>query len=207
MLRIMKNKSDNHFLPFYNIAGRPVEKLSSRARYARQTDPKVTIVQVSRPGQISQVKTLMRSFVEWLYTRYQDCPWFIDGYFNRQNFEAELASLPGAYASPAGRLLLATCQGKAAGCVALRSLDKATCELKRMYVRPEFHGRGIGKKLAAMLVGQARKIGYRRILLDTGRKQIEAYRLYRSLGFCCIEPCYEVPLKQREMLLFMALDL
>lgn len=207
MLRRTNNEPDNHLLSVYQIAGLPGEDLASQVPYPRQTDSKLTIEPARTPGQLAQVRGLMRSFVKWLYARYQDCPWFIDGYFERQVFEAELASLPGAYAPPTGSLLLATCQGRAAGCVGLRYLDTAACEMKRMYIRPEFHGRGIGKELAGTLIREARKIGYRRMLLDTGRKQIEAGRLYHRLGFYRIDPYDEVPPEQREMLIFMALNL
>lgn len=207
MLQFIKNAPGHHFPPGCKATGLRSENFRPHDRRPRRTDSSVTIEPAHTAAQLTHVRALMRSFVEWLYTRYQDCPWFIDGYFDRQAFETELASLPGAFAPPAGRLLLASCRGKAAGCVAFRFLDNATCEMKRMYVRPEFHGLGIGKKLAATLIRNARKAGYRHMMLDTGREQFEAHRLYRGLGFSRIDPYYEVPPKQREMLIFMALKL
>lgn len=105
-----------------------------------------------------------------------------------QRFDDEVASLPGRYAPPRGRLLLATLDGRPVGCVALRPLDDLgphTCELKRMYVRPSARGHGIGRLLAERLIADARAIGYTLIKLDsdTDPRFSAAIALYRTLGF------------------------
>jgi putative acetyltransferase len=104
-----------------------------------------------------------------------------------QNFQAELASLPGRYAPPSGRLLLAGCDGNPAGCVALWQIGEGVCEMKRLFVRPAFRGRGFGKALAQAILEEARRIGYKRMRLHT--VQEPAKSLYRSLGFREIPPC------------------
>lgn len=132
-----------------------------------------------------------------------------------QNFDQEVAGLPGNYAPPSGRLLLAIEGEQIAGCIALRPLGTHAsgvlvhqqhfdaCEMKRLYVRPDFRGQGLGKKLVTTLIDVAREIGYQRMLLDTlPGKMEEAIALYRSFGFREIAPYYHNPV---EGALFMEL--
>ncbi len=105
-----------------------------------------------------------------------------------QGFEQELSALPGAYAPPRGRLLLARDSETLAGCGALRPLSQETCEMKRLYVRDAFRGRGAGKLLAQMLIAEARSIGYTAMRLDTLPSMTAAIPLHRSLGFSEIPP-------------------
>lgn len=101
-----------------------------------------------------------------------------------QNFDQELAGLPGDYAAPHGRLLLAEFNGQLAGCGALHPLDSDICEMKRLYIRPQFRGKRVGKVLAECLITEAKGIGYKRMRLDTvAPVMANAVSLYRQLGF------------------------
>lgn len=105
-----------------------------------------------------------------------------------QGFAEELAGLPGRYSSPEGALLLAFVDSQMAGCVALRWYDNNTCEMKRLYVRPDFRGLGLGRKLALAVIDEAAKIGYTKMRLDTLPSMTEAIAMYKTLGFTEIEP-------------------
>jgi putative acetyltransferase len=112
-----------------------------------------------------------------------------------QNFEKELAGLPGDYAPPEGRLLLADYQGQLAGCVALHMLQLDVCEMKRLYLRPQFRGKGLGRALADRIIAEARQIGYRRMRLDTVEPVMpDAVAMYRKIGFKEVEPYCSNPI-------------
>ena len=121
-----------------------------------------------------------------------------------QDYENEFAELPGEYAPPDGRLILAIVDGDAVGCIGLRKIDDTICEMKRMYVRPDFRGKGIGRSLAEIVIEEARKIGYKAMRLDTIDTMNEATFLYRSLGFKEIAPYRHNPM---DGAMFMELNL
>src|SRR5882762_4473208 len=115
--------------------------------------------------------------------------------------------LPGAYAPPGGNLLLATHSGKAAGCVAFRRLSPDTCEMKRMYVRPEFRGMGIGRQLVDTLIQTARESGYSLMRLETTIRMDNAISLYSAAGFNVCQPYYTIPESFLAVTVFMELNL
>lgn len=141
--------------------------------------------QAESPEQISAVRELFLEYANSL--NFSLC---------FQSFEKELAELPGDYAPPGGRLLLATQQFQLAGCVALHKLDAETCEMKRLYVRPQFRGKGLGRVLAERVVADATEMGYKRLRLDTVEPVMrDAVGLYRKLGFREIAPYRENPIE------------
>ena len=143
----------------------------------------VNIVQAQTPEHIDRTRELFEEYVVWLG---------INLCF--QNFEKELAELPGEYVPPAGRLFLAFDGDQVSGCVALRGLGEGACEMKRLYVRPDFRGKGLGRELTQAVVSAARQIGYERMRLDTlPGKMDTAIVMYRSLGFREIEAYYHNP--------------
>jgi ribosomal protein S18 acetylase RimI-like enzyme len=142
------------------------------------------IVPAEERAQIDHVRTLFREYASSL--GFSLC---------FQSFDAELAGLPGEYSPPAGQLLLAFCDSTPAGCVALRKLEDGICEMKRLYVRPEFRGHHLGRDLVLALVEQARQSSYERMRLDTiAARMAEAVSLYRSLGFREIAPYHRNPI-------------
>lgn len=111
-----------------------------------------------------------------------------------QSFEQELATLPGKYAPPSGRLFIAYFDEQLVGCIALRKLDADTCEMKRLFLRSSVRGKGLGRKLVEAIINEARSIGYKRICLDTMPGRMDsAIALYEALGFKEIGPYYDTP--------------
>ncbi|MBZ5856936.1 GNAT family N-acetyltransferase [Flavihumibacter profundi] len=108
---------------------------------------------------------------------------------------------------PDGALLLTHYENTPAGCVALKRIDYDSCEMKRMFVYEQFHGLGVGRQLALEIVARARYLGFRHMKLDTSFRQLEAQRLYESIGFKQCDPYYDFPERLRNWLVFMELDL
>ena len=133
----------------------------------------LSLTQAESPAQIAQVRELFLEYAQSL--GFSLC---------FQNFDKELAGLPGDYAPPEGRLLLVECEGQLAACVALHKLEPGICEMKRLYLRPQFRGKGLGRALAERIIAEARQIGYRRMRLDTVEPVMkDAVAMYRKLGF------------------------
>jgi putative acetyltransferase len=138
----------------------------------------LTFAQAQSPAQIAQARELFLEYAQSL--GFSLC---------FQNFDKELAGLPGDYAPPEGRLLLAEGDGQLAACVALHKLAPGVCEMKRLYLRPQFRGKGFGRALAERIIAEARQIGYQRMLLDTVEPVMkDAVAMYRKLGFKEIAP-------------------
>jgi ribosomal protein S18 acetylase RimI-like enzyme len=138
----------------------------------------LTFAQAASPAQIAQARELFLEYAQSL--GFSLC---------FQNFDKELAELPGDYAPPEGRLLLAQYENQTTGCVALHQLDSGVCEMKRLYLRPNFRGKGLGRALAERIIAEARQIGYGRMRLDTVEPVMkDAVEMYRKLGFKEIAP-------------------
>ncbi len=143
-----------------------------------------TIVAVTSAddARVSEARTLLLEYAETL-----------DVDLSFQNFDQELSEFPGSYMPPTGALLLATRDGQLAGGIAMRRLDRETCEMKRLYVRPEFRGLGVGRDLAVAIIDAAKVMDYRHMRLDTLPGMDDAQRLYSTLGFREIAAYYENP--------------
>jgi carbonic anhydrase len=157
----------------------------------------VQVLSAKDVAELEQVRQFFRNYAAWLG---------VDLCF--QNFDEEMATLPGRYAAPEGRLYYATVsengEKRGAGCVGIRQLSDGVCELKRLYVDPEFRGLGVGRDLALAAIRDARRIGYRKILLDTLPAMRIAVKLYRELGFTEAPAYYQTPVEGTQ---FLALDL
>jgi putative acetyltransferase len=144
----------------------------------------LALAQVESPSQVAQARELFLEYAQSL--GFSLC---------FQNFDKELADLPGDYAPPEGRLLLAEYEGQLAGCVALHKLDHEIAEMKRLYLRPQFRGNGLGSALAQSIISEARQIGYQRMRLDTVEPVMgDAVAMYRKMGFQEIAPYRENPI-------------
>ncbi|HEX3747713.1 MAG TPA: GNAT family N-acetyltransferase [Bryobacteraceae bacterium] len=130
------------------------------------------IVHAETAGQLAQVRALFEEY--WASFGFTPC---------FQNFAEELAGLPGKYVRPGGRLALSLVEGEPAGCAALRRLDGARCEFKRLYVRPGYRGMKLGRVLLAWIVAEAKAAGYRELMCDTMPEMADALAMYERAGF------------------------
>ena len=156
--------------------------------------PMLQILQTHNDEMVGEARGLFREYETWLG---------MDLCF--QNFEQEVAELPGKYAPPSGRLYLAYVDNQLAGCIAMRAIGDGVCEMKRLFVRDGFRGARVGVQLIERLIEEARSEGYKQMRLDTfPPKMGKAVSLYESHGFRTIPPYYNNP---HEGVLFMELDL
>jgi putative acetyltransferase len=163
----------------------------------------LNIVQVETEAHIRQARELLLEYFDYLRTdvdKVED----LNTIPALAGYEADLAELPGKYAPPDGRLLLALYDGEAAGCVSFFKYGDGVCEVKRLWVRPRFRGKKAGRALMETLVAEARSSGYHTVLLNTVNTLTEAISLYRSLGFEMTAPFYDEVLDYE---LFMKLEL
>src|ERR1700758_208205 len=145
----------------------------------------VEILQAESDSQIASIRELFLEYAQSL--GFSLC---------FQSFDQELAGLPGDYAPPDGRLLVMEYEGEVAGCVALHKLEPGICEMKRLYLRPAFRGKGLGRRLAETILNEARSIGYQSVRLDTVERMMrDAVGLYRALGFREIAPYRANPME------------
>jgi GNAT superfamily N-acetyltransferase len=140
------------------------------------------IVEAVTAEQTAQVRELFAEY--WASFGFTPC---------FQNFGAELAALPGDYQPPGGRLALALVDGQPAGCAALRRVDGERCEFKRLYVRPQFRGAGLGRQLLAWVIAEAKAAGYRQAVCDTMPAMAQALAMYERAGFERTQPYSDHP--------------
>ena len=146
--------------------------------------------------------------IEQLFTEYTELLVRLESdfgsYLQLQNYDSEVDNLNEKYGLPRGRLYIAYLEGRAAGCIALREISKTECEMKRLYVRPEFRGHNIGEALVETIISDATEIGYHCMLLDTFPALEKAIKLYEKMGFYSTLPYSNSPI---EHAIFMKLDL
>ena len=153
-------------------------------KVASSSPPNVAVRKPRDAGEIAAVKALFLAYAQSL--NFSLC---------FQDFDAEMAGFPGKYAPPTGALLLALVDGAPAGAVGLRDLGDSICEMKRLFVQPQYRALKLGRKLAEAIVAEARALGYGRIRLDTLPTMQSAQQLYRAMGFLEIAPYYDNPIE------------
>lgn len=156
---------------------------------------------------IEAVRALMEEYLAWHGARYSEHRDLLERYFDYDGYRLEMERLPGEYDAPRGCLLLARSGKDVLGSVALRDLGAGIGEMKRMFVRSQAQGSGVGKRLARSVMKIAGALGYEKMRLDTGPLQTEAVNMYRKLGFEFIKPYYDLPPALAELLVFMECDL
>ena len=143
----------------------------------------VEIIVAQSAAQLQQVRELSQAYVAWLVELDTSLGVYDPDVFKAYGYEGGEAHLPGEYAAPDGCLLLAVVDSRPAGCIALRKLDESTCEMRMLFVHPEFQGLGVGRALVVGLLEEGKKMGYSSMRLETSRHMVSAHHLYASIGF------------------------
>jgi GNAT superfamily N-acetyltransferase len=163
----------------------------------------IEIAQVSTPSDVDDAGDVLREYAAWVLVKtagMSEVPTF-------HGLEDELATLPGIYAPPIGRLLLARLDGRPAGTIALKGHDAETAEIKRLYVRPDCRGHDIGRRLVATVIAEARASGYRRLVLDSHVSMTSAHRIYSDAGFRTVDVPDDFPEDLKPVVVFMEAEL
>ncbi len=161
------------------------------------------IAQAESKEDIQAVQALWREFTSWAFTLTEgseNAPTF-------DNLEQELATLPGIYVPPTGRLLLAKQNNQPAGTVALKGHNNHTAEVKRLYVRPDFRGLRIGQQLVGQVIEEAKQTGYTRLILDSHKMMTQAHGIYQGFGFKFVPTPADFPEAIKPIVVFMECDL
>jgi GNAT superfamily N-acetyltransferase len=153
----------------------------------------VMILEAADEADFARFAAIIVEYFDWLRRRYSDQPWLIDKVASAQSLDEELAELSAQYARPRGVAFLVEVDGALAGAGAWRSRTDGSCEMKRVFIRNAFQGRGAGRRLCEAIMQSARDHDYALMRLDTGRRMTEAQGLYARLGFAACEPYQEYP--------------
>ena len=173
---------------------------------AQTNTPRSRMVEITvsqSAAQLQQVRELSRGYVAWLVELDKSLGVYDPEVYRAYGYEGGEAQLPGEYGPPDGCLLLAVVDSRPAGCIALRRFDASTCEMRMLFVHPEFQGLGVGRALAVGLLEEGRKMGYSSMCLETSPYMVSAHRLYASLGFREVGQYYDRDDSLKDIKVFM----
>ena len=165
------------------------------------------IIQAQTETQIQQVREISRDYIGWLIEREKANGVYDPDFYAAYGYDSGEAPLPGEFIEPNGRLLLALDKGQPAGCIGLLRIGAEVCEMRLLFVREAYHGRGIGKGLVMALLDEGKKMGCTSMRLDTTKVLTSAVRLYQALGFAEIAPYHEYENVPKDLQLFMEREL
>jgi GNAT superfamily N-acetyltransferase len=146
---------------------------------------------------------IIEEYVAWIKARFLDDTWFVNEVFGHQSLSSEILELSKKYGPPSGKTLMVRCDGQIAGAGAYHRINETCCEMKRVFIRDQYQGRGFGRMLCTALIGSARHEGYHLMRLDTANRLSEAISMYQSLGFVPCPAYLRYPDKLMPYLIFM----